>query len=151
MERVFKFRKAIRFPKLADPDPEVIQLFRRIDDRGDVSRDDLVYVKAVLKAWRAREDLPELRGLLGVRARRGRRRKQLTVDREGRIAVHYGLLRQQGAVDPAGETAERFNCELRSVERAWTAHKDLVEAMLSAVARCGVPVRVERERPTKKR
>lgn len=151
MERVFKFRKAIRFPKLADPDPEVIQLFRRIDDRGDVSRDDLVYVKAVLKAWRAREDLPELRGLLGVRARRGRRRKQLTVDREGMIAVHYGLLRQQGAVDPVGETAERFNCELRSVERAWTAHKDLVEAMLSAVAQCGVPVRVECERPTKKR
>lgn len=75
----------------------------------------------VLEPWRAREDLVELRELLGVRRQRGRRRTQRTVNREHGIAfAAYELTAGRGmrVAEAVKQIAAEAHVDEKTVRRA---------------------------------
>lgn len=84
----------------------------------------------ILAAWKAREDLNELRQLLGVAPVRGRRRTQHTVNREERIAYSAYMLKAEGDEDAIEKVATAASVDPKTVRRAmdrWANTESLVK------------------------
>ncbi|HEX7080053.1 MAG TPA: helix-turn-helix domain-containing protein [Gammaproteobacteria bacterium] len=102
-------------------------------------RRQLHEVETILDVWDEREDLDELRTLLGLNSQgRGRRRKMRTAVRESRMAMMVAAGVDVDAV------AEKFRVDRRTVERAVDEWGEYAERVLSRQRRRGFKLDVER-------
>ena len=116
---------------VADPKPRVIDLFRRMLNRSlnDEGRARLRReITEILAAWKAREDLDELRELLGVKGKSSHR-AQRSVNREFGMAIACDL---EGRATK--DVARDFHVEPRTVERARQTWRPVVAPIATAVA-----------------
>lgn len=114
--------EAGRWP-VASPVPFVIDLLRRVSFFHDAAvmpgaaRNALIgEAREIVAAWDARESLPELRTLLGVKQHA--RRKQSTVNREEDLAFAAAEHKARGTLDPIGTVADEAGVSERTVQRA---------------------------------
>lgn len=133
----------------ADPEPAIIELLRRLwtllytppgtPGWQEMCRRQLHEVETILDVWDEREDLDELRTLLGLNSQgRGRRRKMRTAVRESRMAMMVAAGVDVDAV------AEKFRVDRRTVERAVDEWGEYAERVLSRQRRRGFKLDVER-------
>lgn len=122
-------------PPWPDPPPRVIQLLRQVVGNETPSGGTIEEIRQILQAWEDREDIGELRELLGLehQGAKGRRRTKKTAAR--RFAMAFALAEHRARQTPnaADLVAAEFNADARTVERAFKEWRPRVEAVVSAV------------------
>jgi len=120
-----RIAKKARLGHDSDPPPKVILLLHALHyhfTRQDHLAEAHEAVEAILKAWSAREDIEELKELLGLKTG-AKRRKHRTAERERSMALYWldRVLKMTDGTKAKEETADRFESDTRTVERALLA------------------------------
>lgn len=113
--------------KEPDPDPLIIDLLSRIANllitalpRDHGPRNDLLKeIHAIVDGvWYAREDIAELRDVLGLAPRPGRRRTHRAAQRQMAMAIAHAEHTARGTPDPVSYVGAEFGASQKTVRRA---------------------------------
>jgi hypothetical protein len=127
-----------RWP-VADPIPRIISLLQTVRDaRRSVPAEERdrawLEIDAILAAWDERESVSELRTAFGLDTiRKGRRRRQSTVNRETEISLAIMTAALNGDDKPMQTARKKCDTDEREVQRAWKTWKFLYMRHLDAL------------------
>lgn len=114
------------------PEPEIINILHGVYCyellTEELKEELLETIDHILMSWEENENIDQLRDLLGVKLKPGRRRTARDFQKGHDMAYAYAKAKAKGMDDAAAKVADDFSTSKRSVERAYADWKDMADA-----------------------